>query len=111
MKTMIHITSPGHDSAVSCLSGPTGARWGTPGTGALWRICGAFEPAHSGARIPIVRTTMVPVPIADTAQMRRLIEFASDVTQLADERIDLDLRELIDGLHADLLNLKEDEDG
>jgi hypothetical protein len=55
--------------------------------------------------------TMVSVPIADKVQMKRLIEFASDVTQLADERIDLDLRGLADGLHADLLNLKENEDG
>jgi hypothetical protein len=30
--------------------------------------------------------TMVAVPIADTAQMKRLTEFASDVTRLADER-------------------------
>jgi hypothetical protein len=50
-------------------------------------------------------------PITDTAQMRRLTEFAADVTQLADERIDLDLRELIDSLYADLIDLKEDDDG
>jgi len=45
---------------------------------------------------------MVAVPIADTAQIRRLTEFASDVLELADERPDIELRELIDGLHADL---------
>ena len=42
--------------------------------------------------------------------MRRLIEFAADVNQLADERIDLDLRNLIDGLHADLTGLITEED-
>jgi hypothetical protein len=52
---------------------------------------------------------MIPVPITDTATMRRLIEFAGDVTQLANERLDLDLRELIDGLHRDLLVLRGDE--
>jgi hypothetical protein len=41
---------------------------------------------------------MVTVPITDTAQMRRLTEVAADVAQLADERIDLDLRKLIDHL-------------
>jgi hypothetical protein len=40
--------------------------------------------------------------------VRRLTEFAADVAQLADERADLDQRDLIDGLHADLLDLKED---
>jgi replicative DNA helicase len=52
----------------------------------------------------------VAVPITDTAQMRRLTEFAADVNQLADERIDLELRELIDALHADLIHLTEEED-
>jgi hypothetical protein len=42
--------------------------------------------------------TMVAVPVTDTAQMRRLVEFASDVAELADQRADLDLRDLIDGL-------------
>ena len=46
--------------------------------------------------------TMIAVPIADTVQMRRMTEFASDVTRLADERPDLDLRALVDDLHADL---------
>jgi hypothetical protein len=70
---------------------------------------GAAEVRQIEAAESRVMPTMVPVPIAETAQMRRLIEFASDVTQLADERIDGDLRELIDGLHADLLNLKGEE--
>jgi hypothetical protein len=42
--------------------------------------------------------------------MRRLTEFAADVAQFADERADLDLRDLIDHLHADLLHLKGDDD-
>jgi hypothetical protein len=51
-------------------------------------------------------TTMVAVAIAETAQMKRLVEFASDVNRLADERRDLDLRDLIDHLHADLLQMR-----
>ena len=52
---------------------------------------------------------MVAVPITDTVQMRRLIEFASDATRLADERPDLELRDLIDRLHADLIHLTEED--
>lgn len=52
---------------------------------------------------------MIAVPIADTAQMRRLVAFAGDVAQLADRRLDLELRELTDGLHADLLELKDED--
>jgi hypothetical protein len=55
--------------------------------------------------------TMIAVPIADTMEAKRLIEFASDVTRLADERQDLDLRDLIDDLHTDLLALRGDDDG
>lgn len=55
-------------------------------------------------------TTTIPAPITDTVQRRRLIEFAADVTQLADQRIDLELRELIDALHADLTGLTVEED-
>jgi hypothetical protein len=54
--------------------------------------------------------TMTAVPIADTAQMKRLADFASDVMQLAAKRPDLELREPIDELHADLLLLRGDED-
>ena len=54
--------------------------------------------------------TMVAVPITDTVQHKRLIEFASDVNRLADQRVDLDLRDLIDRLHADLRDLKEHDD-
>ena len=55
--------------------------------------------------------TMIAVPIAETVRTRRLTEFAADVTRLADQRPDLDLRALTDDLHADLIKLKEDEDG
>ena len=54
--------------------------------------------------------TMVAVPIADTVQHKGLVEFASDLTRLADQRADLDLRELIDRLQADLLELRPDDD-
>jgi hypothetical protein len=53
---------------------------------------------------------MVAVPVGETVQMRRLVEFASDVTRLADERQDIDLRALIDSLHADLLRFTTEED-
>jgi hypothetical protein len=53
--------------------------------------------------------TMSSTAIADTE--RRLIEFASDVTRLADERRDVELRELVAELHADLLALRDDDDG
>lgn len=51
---------------------------------------------------------MIAVPIADTVQMKRLTGFAADVLELADERADLELRDLIDGLHADLIALEEE---
>jgi hypothetical protein len=38
----------------------------------------------------------------DTEQMKRLTEFAADVHELANERPNLELRELVDDLHADL---------
>ena len=44
----------------------------------------------------VTMPAMVAVPIADTAQMKRLTEFAADVLELADERPDLELRDLID---------------
>ena len=43
-----------------------------------------------------------------TQQMRRLVEFASDVTRLADERGDTELRVLVDDLHADLIRARFD---
>jgi hypothetical protein len=54
--------------------------------------------------------TMTAVPIADTAQMKRLTDFASDVLQLAAKRPDLELRELIDDLVADLMTITDEED-
>jgi hypothetical protein len=49
--------------------------------------------ADLAARIMITMTaTMIPAQIADTAQMKRLTEFATDVLELADERPDLELR-------------------
>jgi hypothetical protein len=55
-------------------------------------------------------TTIVAVPIADTAQMKRLIEFAADAAELAERRRDIELRELIASLHHDLLVLRGDDD-
>jgi hypothetical protein len=46
----------------------------------------------------------------DAEQMRRLTDFASDVTRLAAERQDLDLRSLVADLHADLLKLRAAEE-
>jgi len=43
----------------------------------------------------------------DTARIKRLTEFATDAAHLADERVDLDLRQLVDGLHRDLIELEE----
>jgi hypothetical protein len=60
------------------------------------------------ARIePMTAGTLTPT---EEAVRRRLIEFASDAAQLADQRPDLEPRLLIDGLHADLLQLREDHD-
>ena len=53
--------------------------------------------------------TMIAAPITDTVQMKRLIDFAADVHELANERPDLELRDLIDDLHRDLtVNAEED---
>jgi hypothetical protein len=46
--------------------------------------------------------------VAEMARMRRLIEFATDAAQLADQRLDLDLRRLVDDLYRDLNDLEED---
>ena len=50
--------------------------------------------ADTRARIETMTPTMISVPIAATVQIKRMTEFASDVTRLADERPDLDLRAL-----------------
>ena len=54
--------------------------------------------------------TIIAVTITDAVEVMRLAEFAADVLELADERVDdLELRELIDGLHADLLELRSED--
>jgi hypothetical protein len=71
--------------------------------------CACPITADAIARIGITMSgTMVAVPIADTVQMRRVLEFAGDATELADRRCDVELRDLIDRLHADLLELKDE---
>ncbi|HSJ18299.1 MAG TPA: hypothetical protein VK920_09415 [Solirubrobacterales bacterium] len=54
---------------------------------------------------------MTATMTADTAELRRLVQFASDAAELADRRRDAELRELIADLHADLLALRDDDDG
>lgn len=49
-----------------------------------------------------------PTDTATAAKVERLIRFASDALDLADRRPDLDLRALIDDLHADLTQLQEE---
>jgi len=46
--------------------------------------------------------------IAVTVQMKRMTTFAADVLELADQRLDLDLRQLVDDLHRDLIQLQEE---
>jgi hypothetical protein len=70
------------------------------------RTVGAADAAPRLMAMP----TMVAVPIADTEQLRRLISFASEVSRPADERPDLELRDLIDSLHRDLLALQPEFD-
>lgn len=53
---------------------------------------------------------MIAVPVADTAQMRRLIEFATETAALADQRQDLQLRAIVDDLHTDLHRLRGKKD-
>ena len=52
---------------------------------------------------------MVVVTITDAFEVMRLAEFAADVLEIAEERADLELRELIEGLHADLLELRDED--
>ena len=54
--------------------------------------------------------TMIAAPIADTVQMKRLIDFAADVAALANDRPDLELRDLIDDLHRDLMSFDDRRD-
>jgi hypothetical protein len=70
-------------------------------------------PTHQASDRPArieTMTAMVAVPITDTAQMKRLTEFAADVAELANERPDRELRELIDDLHHDLMTVNNEED-
>ena len=60
-------------------------------------------------RIVITMET-IAVTITDPFEVMRLAEFAADVLELADQRPDLELRDLIDRLHADLLDLRSDDD-
>ena len=66
------------------------------------------EAAARRARIETMTPTIIAVPIAETVRIRRLTEFAADVTRLADQRPDLDLRALIDDLYRDLTHLEEE---
>ena len=52
---------------------------------------------------------MVAVPIADTVQMQRLTESPPTCSSSPIDRPVLQLRELIDRLHADLIRLTEEE--
>jgi hypothetical protein len=69
---------------------------------------------HLSAAAATARITsmiaMIAVPISDTAQMRRLVEFAGDAAELADRRCDVELRHLITDLHADLMRLRGDDE-
>jgi hypothetical protein len=48
-----------------------------------------------------------PTASTDAATFERLTEFATDAAHLADERLDLDLRQLVDDLHRELIELEE----
>jgi hypothetical protein len=54
--------------------------------------------------------TMIAVPIAERATMKRLTEFAADAAELANRRPDLELRELVDDLHRDPVSFQVDDD-
>jgi hypothetical protein len=82
--------------------GPSGRR----------RLLFAFVPKRSAdltARIVMTMET-IAVTITDVFEVMRLAEFAADVLELADERVDPELRNLIDRLHADLLALRPADD-
>jgi hypothetical protein len=46
---------------------------------------------------------------ATAVRIERLTRFAADALDLADRPADLDLRVLVDDLHADLIRLQEDQ--
>ena len=62
-------------------------------------------PSDRPRRLMTMTATMVA---AETEQIKRLVTFAADASQLANERRDLELRDLIDQLHEDLLRTEED---
>ena len=55
-------------------------------------------------------TTAMMVATEHAEQVKRLTEFAADVFDLATERRDLDVRALVDDLHADLLRFNVNEE-
>ena len=57
-----------------------------------------------------MNATMIAAPIAERATMKRLTEVATDAAALADRRPDLELRELVDDLHRDLVAFQADDD-
>jgi hypothetical protein len=52
----------------------------------------------------------IAVPLTEQAELRRLVEFAADVADLAAERRDLDLHVLVDDLTDDLIRFNDEED-
>lgn len=56
----------------------------------------------------VMKTLIETETIGDTPRIRRLTEFATDAAHLADERVDLDLRRLVDDLHRDLIELEKE---
>ena len=48
--------------------------------------------------------------IEEALELARLVEFAGDVAQLADERRDAAVRELVNELQADILVLRSDDE-
>lgn len=50
----------------------------------------------------------VKVSLTDTKAFRRLVDFVYDVERLADDRVDLELRELVDALREDLAEMGGD---
>ncbi len=63
--------------------------------------------AATARRVIPMAKTMVET-IEDIARIRRLTEFATDAAHLADQRLDLDLRRLVDDLYRDLNDLEEE---
>ncbi len=57
--------------------------------------------------LPAWGTAQTSVRRAIPLRIRRLTEFATDAAHLADARLDLDLRRLVDNLHRDLIELEE----